>query len=84
MEFHVSIDTRMKDWYAYAYSEDNFGERIDDKNTFQDLFDCLDSHGDVYECIGCGDSLIRERMFAKLAEIIGETYDYVYEQWMMI
>ena len=31
---------------------------------------------------GVYDSLVRERIFEKLAEIIGTDYDYIYDQWV--
>ena len=30
-----------------------------------------------------GDSLVRERVFDKLAEIMGVDYNYIYEQWLL-
>lgn len=59
------------------------GEDIDSEATFEGLFHVLDRYGDVYEYIGVVDSLVRERVFEKLAEIMQVTYDEVYDQWAM-
>jgi len=37
----------------------------------------------VYEYIGVGDSLIRERCFERLAEIAGVSYDEIYSKWVI-
>lgn len=76
------FNSKIRDWYVKAYPTDNLGEEISDA-TFVDLFDALDNYLDVYKLLGVGDSLIRERCFEKLAEIIDEDYGYVYEQWML-
>lgn len=74
--------TRIKDWYCEQYPTDELGFEIDSEITFYDLFRVLDAYGDVYEAMGVGDSIIRERAFEKLAEIMGVEYDYIYEQWL--
>ena len=65
------------------YPTDKVGKTLNEDVTFQDLFDCLDSYEDVYELLGGdADSIIRERVFEKLAEIIDAPYDYIYDQWL--
>lgn len=73
---------KVKDWYCATYPSDDMGEEIDDSITFEDVFDCLDSHSDIYDCLGVYDSIVRERVFEKLAEIMDVEYDYIYDQWM--
>lgn len=75
--------TELKAWYMAAYPTDDLAEDMKDGSTFYGLFECLDCHGDVYEYIGIGDSVIRERLFRKLAEIMKVDYDYIYNQWLM-
>lgn len=63
---------------------DNMGDAIDYNKTFYDLFECLDHHRDVYaDCLGAVDSIVRERLFVKLAEIMKVDYDYIYNQWLL-
>lgn len=72
----------IKQWYCNQYPEDEMGEEINPEITFEDLFDVLDNYQDVYEALGVGDSIVRERVFDRLATIMGVEYDYIYEQWM--
>ena len=71
----------IKDWYTKTYPDDDLGEYIRDGLTFDDLFEAMDNYLDVYAVLGVGDSVVRNRVFAKLAEIMGVDYDYVYDQW---
>lgn len=52
--------------------------------TFWGCLRCLDDYGDIYLYLmgNNGDSIVRERVFAKLADIMGEDYGYIYDQWM--
>lgn len=74
--------TKIKEWYIKKYPTDELGVKIDNEITFEDLFIVLDAYKDVYEALGVGDSIIRERAFSKLAEIMNVNYDYIYEQWL--
>lgn len=74
---------KIKEWYLKEYPNDQLGNEINEKITFLDVFETLDSYGDVYELIGIGDSVIRERTFLKLAEIMQVEYNYIYEQWLL-
>ena len=78
MEFMES----MRDWYISTYPDDELGAYINQGITFEDLFDAMDNYQDVYKTIGVADSIVRERLFSRLAWIIGTDYDYVYGQWM--
>lgn len=77
-------DLNIKEWYMSEHPDDSFGEEINDNVTFNDLFDTLDSRQSVYNLLGNSiDSVIREACFEKLAELIGKSYDYVYNQWLL-
>ena len=73
---------KIKDWYIKVYPTDELGVEIDDNITFYDLFAVLDTYKSVYEALNVWDSIVRERVFGKLAEIMNVDYDYVYEQWL--
>lgn len=79
----MNENTKLKEWYTTNYPSDELGAEINPDLTFQNLFDALDQYKDVYEVIGVGDSLVRERLFESLAEITGYDYQIIYEQWMM-
>lgn len=74
--------TRIKEWYVKAYPTDELGVEINNEITFYDLFVVLDNHKDVYEALGVWDSIVRERVFDKLAKIMNVDYDYIFEQWL--
>ena len=74
---------KIREFYLEAFPTDELGIEINPKATFDGLFRVLDNYGDVYEYIGVGDSIVRERCFEKLSEIMGVTYDEVYSQWLM-
>lgn len=73
----------IRNYYVSTFPTDELGIEINPNATFEGLFRELDNYGDVYEYIGVGDSLVRERVFEKLAEIMGVTYDEVYSQWLL-
>ncbi len=73
----------IKNFYLENYPSDELGVEINPMATFEGLFNTLDNYGDVYEYIGVGDSIIRERCFEKLSEIMECDYNVVYEKWLM-
>ena len=79
--------SKIKEWYLKEYSSDSLGNQLLDGTTFYDLFYALDRKKDIYTTLfgneELGDSLIRERVFEKLAEIMGVDYNYIYEQWLL-
>ncbi len=77
------MDMNIREFYLEMYPSDDLGVEINENATFDGLFRVLDTYGDVYEYIGVGDSLIRERLFERLSEIMGVSYNEVYDQWMM-
>lgn len=75
---------KVKTWYMEQYNTDELGQEIKEDITFYDIFYALDRHKDVYEVLGVDDSIVRERVFEKLAEIMQCDYNYIYEQWLSI
>lgn len=76
------MNISIRDWYTKTYPSDELGYEIDKDVKFRNLFEALDNYQDVYEVIGVDDSVIRERTFEKLAEIMSVDYNYIYEQWL--
>lgn len=73
----------IKDFYLNEYPTDELGVELIETATFVGLLDVLHNNTkDVYDYIGVGDSIIRERVFARLAEILEMPYDYVYKLWL--
>ena len=73
----------IKEFYISNYPTDELGNEIDTNATFKGLFHILDTYEDVYKYIGVADSLIRERIFEKLANELGVDYNEIYNQWLM-
>lgn len=73
----------IRDWYLLEFSEDRLGEELNEGMTFADLFHELDRGKDIYLFLGGVDSVIRERVFTKLAELMEVDYKYVYDQWLL-
>ena len=74
---------KIREYYLETYPTDELGIEINSEATFEGLFRELDNYGDVYEYIGVGDAIIRERCFEKLADIMNVSYDEVYSQWLL-
>lgn len=72
----------VKDWYVKKYPNDELGLDIDPKVTFNDLLVTLDFGEDVYDRIGVGDSVIRERCLSELARMMKVDYKEIYDLWL--
>ena len=79
---NITENTKIKEWYMTEYPDDELGEEMNKDVTFHDLFVVLDTYKSVYDTLNVWDSIIRERVFSKLAEIMNVDYDYIYEQWL--
>jgi len=64
------------------FPEDSIGEEIREDITFLGLRNILYGDYDVYDYIGVGDSLVRERLFEQLSKDIGQDYGFVYDLWL--
>ncbi len=73
---------KLKEFYLENYPTDELGLELNETPTFPGLLNQLIIGGDVYNYIGVGDSIIRERLFEKLAESMEVSYDYVYNLWL--
>jgi hypothetical protein len=71
----------IKGFYVDTYPTDELGQEINDEASFEGLNKVLDCNIDVYEYLGVGDSLVRERVFAKLAELMGVSYNVIMDKW---
>ena len=80
--YNEALNTFLKDWYTKTYPDDELGEKLNSRATFYDLFEALDYHQDIYNLFGIEDSIVRERTFEKLAEIMECPYEEIYNQWL--
>jgi len=73
---------KIKQFYIENYPTDELGIELKDDTNFTGLLNELFTNNDIYGYIGVGDSIIRERLFEKLSEILNCSYDYVYNLWL--
>lgn len=78
----IEDDISVREWYVKTFPNDSIGQEIDPSVMFNDLQKALDEGADVYKLIGVGDSIVRERLFDKLADLTGVAYDDIYEKWV--
>lgn len=79
----VDLGLGLKKYYMAAFPDDEMGADINDNVYFYDLLDGLRYGVDVYSIIGeNADSVIRERLFQKLANMIKVDYDHIYYMWL--
>lgn len=69
----------IKNWYESTYPDDELGQEINPDATFEEL---LINIPNIYDYLNVGDSVVRERVFEQLAEILGVEYEIVYQHWM--
>jgi hypothetical protein len=74
----------IKEFYLKNYSNDELGQKINDDSTFSGLLDYMNNGGEPYLYIGVFDSLVRERVFQRLAEELNKDYSYVYDKWISL
>ena len=74
--------SKIRDWYKWAYPTDELGDEINGGATFQKAFECLQVGFDFYAFLGVGDTVIRERVFDGLACLMGCSYEHIYYQWL--
>jgi hypothetical protein len=72
----------IRQFYLENYPTDDLGLELNETPTFAGLLNQLIVGGDIYRYIGVGDSVIRERLFERLAEELNVKYDYVYNLWI--
>jgi hypothetical protein len=72
----------VREFYLAKYPSDDMGAGINPQATFDGLLETLNKGKDVYEYLWAYDSIIRERCFEKLSEIMKCEYDVIYQQWL--
>lgn len=74
------MDGGVRNWYTTCYPTDELGGQIDPGLTFRDLARLVGQGFDAfYGRACCGDSVVRERMFAEVARRVGCKYEDVYD-----
>ena len=71
----------IKDFYLNEYPTDELGLELNGGATFGGLWKAIRG-GITYEYLGVYDSIVRERIFKKFAEITHHDYEDIYEAWL--
>ena len=82
LEMSDMLDVELRTWYMWMYPTDDCGRYISKDATFGGLYMTLIKGEDVYDYIGEGDSVIRERLFTRLSDILEEDYAVIYDLWL--
>jgi len=72
----------IREFYVKNYPSDDMGNGINPEATFDGLVQTLNNCHDVYEYLYVYDSIIRERLFEKLSEILNCKYEVIYQRWL--
>ena len=72
----------IKKWYISTYPSDELGYELTEYGTFYDLYTGIVHGYDIYIFLGVNDSLVRERVFLKLSNIINIGYEDIYTTWI--
>ncbi len=81
-EHNLLESSSVREYCITEYGNDELCFDIDDMITFSDVLDALNHGEDIYEVIGVGDSMIREYVFAGLADLLNLDYDVIYKLWI--
>lgn len=72
----------LKKWYKKRYPSDTMAEQLNAEVNLLDVLDGMIAGRDIYDIIEAIDSLIRERIFRKLSEVMGVSYIIIYSLWL--
>ena len=72
----------IKKWYIETYPNDEMACELYSHVDFLGLYHALVKKNDIYGFLGATDSIIRERVFLKLSELLKVEYDYTYNLWI--
>ena len=70
------MQTNVKEFYCDKYPTDELGKEINPEITFEDVINRMKDGQNIYDILGCGDSVVRERVFDAIFRATGvELYD---------
>jgi len=75
-----NFSASIRKWYVKAYPTDDLGPEL--VGNFAGALETMARGGDIYDYMAVGDSLVRERLFTRLSEMLGVDYDHIYELWL--
>ena len=73
---------KVKDYYVDMFPNDELGAELNPELTFDQVYKALEKGEEIYDVLGVGDSIVRERVFAELARRRNVDYDVIYYLWL--
>lgn len=81
----TTLNSSIKNWYQSAYGFGAGAGYIRKNLQFKTVLEKMIKGEDFYQIVftnGFADSIIRERIFEKLAELSGKSYNKIYDIWL--
>ena len=73
---------KIRQFYLNEFPADELGQDINPNATMFGLIEVMSGGRDIYEYLAVDDSLIRERVFEQLADMLYCDYEDIYGMWM--
>lgn len=78
---NTMLQQQIKAFYIACFNDKEGGQELK-AVTFGELLQALENGDNFYETSGAIDSIVRERLFILLANILDKKYSYVYDLWL--
>lgn len=75
------LEENVREWYTSTFPSDELGADLDGGLSFGDVVDALSKGENIYDVLGVEDSIVRERVFGRLAELQDKSYEEIYDTW---
>ena len=76
-----SLQSNVRDWYSHTYPTDELVDVLNAETTFGTVRDAINNGKDIYDILGSNDSVVRERVFRELSNVLDVPYKAVYDKW---
>ena len=74
---------KIYDYYTTEFKDDELGKELNTTITFSSVLRGMKSKKDIYDLIGVGDSIVRERIMGAIADLYYDgDYDCIYNLWL--
>ena len=75
-----NMNDKIKNWYVYLYpTDDEMAENIPTRLTFNEFYERLGEEN-AYEILNVGDSIVRERVFLAVSQMLGIDYEELWDR----
>lgn len=73
------LEENVREWYTSTFPSDELGADLDGGLSFGDVVDALSKGENIYDVLGVEDSIVRERVFGRLAELQDNSNSEIYD-----